>query len=405
MKTYPNTFSENFISTEIRTSRPKTLTTFFLRLGNQYPVLRSEFLKLIDSASAVSSPSEYFYDSLRALHQGLPIYLRLIFMALEKLIPRHVADVLIRYVINNLLTPYFLLRDENAFKKAMMRFQKNDTGIILDVVGEEALFLFEAENFLKSYEHAMEMFGGKVAVKLSSLMPSSSFRLGNYKENKCELKKKFVHILMLAQKNRVSVTLDAEEYFKWCLLIEDVFCETLLEREWSNIPDVGIALQAYRRDSFESAERFLAVAKKRGCPITVRVVKGAYWDTEKVIADQSGWKYPLFEKKDETDQNFDRIISFFLQNRKYIHVSPATHNPKNIAHALKETRGDYVNFEFQVLYGLGESVRRALSRNKIPVSVYCPLVRQGGSATEGLAYLVRRILENTAGNSCLLKNL
>lgn len=398
------TLTVHTLSKEIRRSRPKTLTALFLRMGSRYPVLLPEFLKLVDAASVVVSPSDYLYHSLRPLADKIPPHLRALFWAGENLVPYSFSDVLIRSVIDNLLTPYFLLKDEKSFWKTKKRFEGEGAGIILDVVGEEALFTSEAENYLASYEYAMKTFGGKVAVKLSSLVPSASFSPSNYTENKRVLKEKFNHILLLALKHNVSVTLDAEEYFKWCHLIEDVFCETLLER-WRTMPNVGIALQAYRKDSFASAERLLAVAQERGCPVTVRVVKGAYWDTEGAIAEQSGWEYPLFKKKEETDVNFDKIVSFFLQNREHIHLAVATQNSGNITHALMEARGDYSNFEFQVLFGLGEAVRRTLCGLKIPVSVYCPLVRQGGSILDALAYLVRRILENTAGNSCLLERL
>jgi RHH-type proline utilization regulon transcriptional repressor/proline dehydrogenase/delta 1-pyrroline-5-carboxylate dehydrogenase len=393
------------LGAEIRKSRAMTPTAIFLRFGSLYPVLRSEFLKLVDAASSVASPSEYLYQSIRPLLKELPPYLRVIFWVGEKIVPNRLSDAVIRFAINNVLSPFFLLKDEKTFWKTKKRFEAEGAGIILDVVGEEALFASEAKNYSASYECAMKTFGGKVAVKLSSLVPSVSFNASNYTENKRVLKEKFASVLSLAREHGVSVTLDAEEYFKWCHLIEDVFCETVAEERFCNMQNVGIALQAYRKDSFASAERLLAAAKGRGCPITVRVVKGAYWDTEWAIAEQNGWEYPLFEKKEETDANFDRIVSFFLKNRGHIHLAVATQNPRNIAHALAETNGDYLNFEFQVLFGLGEAVRRTLRRLKIPVSVYCPLVRQGGSILDALAYLVRRILENTAGNSCLLENL
>ncbi len=385
---------------EIRKSRPRTLTSVFLRMGSLYPVLRPEFLKLVDAASAVESPSEYLYRSLHPIWNELPPHIRALFWAGEHLVPNRLPDALIRFAIDNLLTPHFLLKDEAAFWETKKRFESEGAGIIVDVVGEEALFASEAADYFASYEHAMKTFGGKVAVKLSSLIPSISFNQSNYAENKRTLKGKFAEILLLAQKYNVSATLDAEEYFKWCLLIEDVFCEIILEERFLDMPNVGIALQAYRKDSFDSAERLLAVAKERGCPIDVRLVKGAYWDTEWAIAEQNGWDYPLFEKKEETDANFNRIVSFFLEHREHIHLAVATQNPESIAYALALGCE-----EVQVLFGLGEAVRRALCRLEIPVSVYCPIVRQDGSIVDALAYLVRRILENTAGNSCLLENL
>lgn len=399
------TLTAEMLSKEIRKSRPMTLTALLLRMGSRYPILRPEFLKLVDVANSAASPSEYLYESLRPLADSIPAHLRTLFWAGEHLIPNRLSDALILFVIDHLLTPYFLLENEPAFWKTKKRYEKEGTGIILDVVGEEALTGKEADAYFQSYKEVMEKYGGKVAVKLSSLIPSLSFNSSNAKENKRILKAKFAEILLLAEKYNVSVTLDAEEYFKWCHLIEDVFCETVLEDRFRKMSNVGIALQAYRKDSFASAERLLAVAKARRYPFMVRVVKGAYWDTEFVLAEQNGWKYPLFEKKEETDKNFDTVVSLFLKNREHIYTAVATHNPKNIVHALEKARGEFMNFEVQILFGLGEAVRRTLCRLKIPVSVYCPLVRQGGNAAEGLAYLVRRIMENTAGNSCLLENL
>ncbi len=404
-----NTLTAQFLESEMRKYRPNTLITRLLHLGSLYPVLQPEFLKLVDVAEAVSSPSKYLYHSIHAdfVWQKLPLYLRTIFMAGEHLVPTVMSDTIMRYVINEHLAPHFLLKDENAYLKVRAQYEKEGAGIVLDVVGEDALFVADADNYFQSYGHAINMVGdgGKVAVKLSSLLSSVSFQASNYTENKLLLKEKFAKILVIAEKCHVDITLDAEEYFKWCLLIEDVFCETMLEERWRKLPHIGIALQAYRKDSYASAERLVATAKKRGRPLTVRVVKGAYWDTEHCIAEQNGWDFPLYEMKELTDENYNHIVSLFARNRDYIYTAVATHNPETIAYALEKFDGDHSNFELQVLYGLGEPSRRALCRNGINISVYCPMIRSGGSTAEGIAYLIRRLLENMAGNSCLLKNL
>jgi RHH-type proline utilization regulon transcriptional repressor/proline dehydrogenase/delta 1-pyrroline-5-carboxylate dehydrogenase len=400
-----NKLTAELLGSKIQKFRPMTLTALFLRLGSKYPILRPEFLKLVDAASVVASPSEYLYQSIRPLANSIPRHLRAVFWTGEKLFPNLLSDALIRFAINNLLTPYFLLKDEEAFWETKKRFEREGAGIILDVVGEEAFLSSEAADYFASYEYVMKTFGGKVAVKLSSLIPSISFSPSNHKENKRILKEEFAEVLFLAHKYNVSITLDAEEYFKWCHLIEDVFCETVIEDRFRSMPNIGIALQAYRRDSFVSAEHLLSIAKKRGCPLMVRVVKGAYWDTEWAIAEESGWEYPLFKKKEETDANFRKIVSFFLRHREHIHLAVATHNPADIVHAVLEAKGNFENFEIQNLFGLGESHRRALCYFGIPILVYCPIKRRGGKNIEVLAYLVRRIMENTASNSCLLENL
>lgn len=389
-------FTTDYLQVEIQKSHPRTLISYFLRLGRKTPALRTELLKCIDSGR-----SKEFYRAFPAFEKDLPVLIRLACHVGKSMFSLEVSDSIVRFAIDRLFAPYFLLVNEKAFWKIKKRFEKEGAGIILDVVGEEALFQGEADAYLENYRSVMERHGSKVAVKLSSLVPSLSFNSSNYEENKRVLGKKFSELLLLASRCHASITLDAEEYFKWCLLVEDVFCETIVKPPFHDMSNIGIALQAYRKDAFTSAERFLAVAKKRECPLLVRLVKGAYWDTEWVVARQNGWNYPLFEIKEETDANFDRIVSFFLQHRKDISLAVATHNPKNIAHALEEARGNFVNFEIQVLFGLGEAVRRTLCRLKIPVSVYLPF----GESDKGMAYLVRRILENTAGNSCLFENL
>ncbi len=392
---------ENILTEGIRKHQPRTLLSLFMRFGSRYPVLRPEFLKLVDAADAVNSPSEYLYRSLCGLGREVPFSLRAGVKTAEALVPKFLSDSVIRFGIERILAPHFLLTSEDAYRKLKRQYDKDGAEIILDVVGEEAQTRKEARAYLREYAKVMEKHrGGKVAVKLSSLIAGLLFHPSNYEENKRRLKIKFATVLWLAQKYGVSITLDAEEKFKWCHLIEDVFCETILKKRFRAMSDVGIALQAYRKDSFASAERLFAVAKERECKITVRVVKGAYWDTEFAIAEQNGWEYPLFTVKEETDANFDKIVSFFLKNCEYIFTAVATQNPKSIARALVASEGNFKNFEIQVLYGLGEAVRLTLCREGIPVSVYCPM----GEIKEGMAYLVRRILENTAGNSCLLEN-
>lgn len=391
----------HILSERIQKYQSRTLVSFCMRFGSYYPILRPEFLKLVDAANFVKSPSKYIYRSLNGIQGGLSMFLRVVLKMAQILVPKILSDAVIRFSIKHILTPHFLLVDEQAYKKVKCQYEADSAGIILDVVGEEALSQEEADAYMKSYRYVIEKYGGKVAVKLSSLVAGLSFRSSNYEENKRVLKKRFTEILLCAQEHHVSVTLDAEERFKWCGLIEDVFCETVLEGRFRNMPNIGIALQAYRKDSFSSAERLLAVAKERDCPLTVRVVKGAYWDTEFAIAEQNGWDYPLFEVKEETDKNFDTIVSFFLKHRDFVHLAVGTQNPKSVAHAIVSAGGNLKNFEIQVLYGLGEPMRLALCHEHIPVSVYCPM----GDPEKGMAYLVRRIIENTAGNSCLLESM
>lgn len=398
--------SSRLLQSEIMTSRPWTPTAVMLRISNGYPELQPAFLKLVNVINDVPSPSVFFHEALHEIWETLPRHLQVIFILAEYCVPNCIYDCILRYAINEMIIPYFLVTDEKSYEEAQKRFSQDGAGIILDIVGEEAHTPEDAETYLSCYKHVIETTNAKVAVKPSSLIPASVFETNTHEENKTLLKKKFAELFIAAETTGAAITIDAEEYFKWCLLTEEAFFETILEPRFSDPKyEVGIALQTYRKDVMSSARKILEVAKLRGSPIRVRVVKGAYWNAEFAIAKELGKEYPLFENKEESDEMFDVVVAFFMSHREHIHVSPATHNAKNIAYALTCSLGNYSNFEFEVLVGMGEAIRRVLCERGIPVSVYCPLVRKGGKIKEGMRYLTRRLEESSAANSCLLENM
>jgi RHH-type proline utilization regulon transcriptional repressor/proline dehydrogenase/delta 1-pyrroline-5-carboxylate dehydrogenase len=139
----------------------------------------------------------------------------------------------------------------------------------------------------------------------------------------------------------------------------------------------------------------------RAQPLTVRLVKGAYWDHEVVEARQHGWSVPVFERKADCDANFEALTARLLEARPLVRVAIASHNLRSVAHAIARNAalgaagaGDV---EFQVLRGLGDDLGHALSANGLRVRAYCPV----GDLVAGMAYLVRRLLENTANDSFL----
>jgi proline dehydrogenase len=124
-------------------------------------------------------------------------------------------------------------------------------------------------------------------------------------------------------------------------------------------------------------------------------VKGAYWDHEVIEARQHGWSAPVFESKTECDRNFEELTRRLLDARPVVRVAIASHNLRSVAHALAYA-GD-TDLEVQVLRGLGDDLAHALARKQVPVRAYCPV----GDLVAGMAYLVRRLLENTANESFL----
>src|SRR6185437_11944264 len=130
-------------------------------------------------------------------------------------------------------------------------------------------------------------------------------------------------------------------------------------------------------------------------PLTIRLVKGAYWDHELVEAAQHGWSTPVFERKADTDANFELLTRRLLDARPLVRVAIASHNLRSVAHAIAYNRlsgGKDSDLELQVLRGLGDPLQVAIASLGLRVRTYCPV----GDLVAGMAYLVRRLLENTS---------
>jgi proline dehydrogenase len=184
--------------------------------------------------------------------------------------------------------------------------------------------------------------------------------------------------------------------------VTDLVLELLAEDEFRAAPSAGVVLQAYLRDSPDLCERIVGWAQQcgRAQPLVVRLVKGAYWDHEIVEARQHGWESPVFEVKADSDRNFEELTRRLLAARPAVRVAIASHNLRSVAHAVaanRATGADDGDVEFQVLRGLGDDLQRALAARGLRVRTYCPV----GDLVAGMAYLVRRLLENTSNESFL----
>jgi RHH-type proline utilization regulon transcriptional repressor/proline dehydrogenase/delta 1-pyrroline-5-carboxylate dehydrogenase len=167
-------------------------------------------------------------------------------------------------------------------------------------------------------------------------------------------------------------------------------------------PSAGVVLQAYLRDSPAHLDRILewSRASSRAQPLVVRLVKGAYWDHEVVEARQHGWRPPVFEEKADCDRNFEELTRRLLDARPLVRVAVGSHNLRSVSHAIaynRATGGEDGDLELQVLRGLGDDLGGALAASGLRVRAYCPV----GELVAGMAYLVRRLLENTSNESFL----
>ncbi len=176
-----------------------------------------------------------------------------------------------------------------------------------------------------------------------------------------------------------------------------------LKRKHPDYPHLAVALQSYLRDTDHDLAELLAWGVRENIPLSIRLVKGAYWDYEVIKARQNGWEPPVWTIKADSDAAFERHARLILEHHHYCHFACATHNIRSIAAVLEHARELGVpdeRYEFQVLYGMAEPVRRVLLRETGRVRLYSPY----GELVPGMGYLVRRLLENTANESFLRKS-
>lgn len=207
-------------------------------------------------------------------------------------------------------------------------------------------------------------------------------------------------ILALAKQTGAFVNFDMEQYsFKDTTL--RIFREILTEPEFRDWPHVGIAMQVYLKDTEADLHQLLDwVKNQRRCPVWIRLVKGAYWDYETVLAAQHGWPVPVFTQKWQSDANFEKLTEFLLANVDWLVPAFGSHNIRSIAHAMavaEQLQVPQRRFEFQMLYGMADPIKEAIQSLGYRVRIYTPY----GQLLPGMAYLVRRLLENSSNDSFL----
>lgn len=276
-----------------------------------------------------------------------------------------------------------------------------------DMLGEAALTAIDAERYLKSYTDAIEAIGKRsasdpdvyhspgISIKLSALHP-------RYQEAQAarvllELSPKLLSLAQLAKKYDIGLTIDAEESERLELsldVIERVFNDDSLNG-WNGF---GLAVQSYQKRAFYLLDWVAALARAKGRRIMVRLIKGAYWDSEIKKSQMQGFAdYPVFTRKVFTDVSFQACAKKLLTMTDAIYPQFATHNAYSVALILSLV-GDYRDFEFQCLHGMGNELYDQIVPKKafgIPCRIYAPV----GSHEDLLPYLVRRLLENGANSS------
>jgi len=273
-----------------------------------------------------------------------------------------------------------------------------------DMLGEGACTQEDAERYFQDYLHAIQILGKNkkteydfsdpsISVKLSALHPRYEFT--QWEKVQQELLPRLLQLAIAAKSAEIGLTIDAEEAIRLDISL-DLF--ELLARDpdlraWDGL---GLAVQAYQKRAPAIIDWLIALAKQTKRCIPIRLVKGAYWDSEIKYAQERGFSdYPVFTRKQTTDVNYIACAKKMLQATAEIYSQFATHNAYTIATILDLTKNRKVNFEWQRLQGMGDALYELVLADKIPCRIYAPV----GKHEVLLPYLARRLLENGANSS------
>lgn len=321
-----------------------------------------------------------------------------------------------RFGISRMGSKFIAGNTPEEVAKVIRRMEADGFRFSLDLLGEFVVSDAQADHFLGRYRAMVERLGKllgpapaaarrgpdtgprvNLSIKLSSL--AAKFDPMDPDGTSASVRDRLRPLFRAARRHNVFLNVDMEKYEYRDLTLQ-ILLDLLDEPEFRGFPHLGTVHQAYLRDAEESLRWFLGELQRRRQPLTIRLVKGAYWDSEQIWARQRGWPVPVITDKRETDAMYERCTRLLLQHHRLVRTAIASHNVRSIAHAIalaKALRVPAERFEIQMLYGMAGPVKDALRDIGLPVRIYTPC----GELLPGMAYLVRRILENTSNESFL----
>src|SRR5213592_624983 len=383
--------------------RDEQLKVHLFRLVDVLPSLRT-------SAEVIEHLQEYLADTSDGFTPLIRAGVRL-----AGVVPWLSARVL-RWNVSEMAHQFIAGKNPRDLMKTLRKRRAQKIGFTVDLLGEAVVSEREADEYAARCLELLEILAretqgwtdplGKnsglfpvvnLSVKISALY--SQINPADPTDAIAHLAPKLRPILRRARELGAFINFDMESYDHKNITLE-LFKTIFTEREFKDWPHAGIVIQAYLRDADADLRDLIEWGRARGTRFTVRLVKGAYWDYETMKSRQNGWDCPVFFQKPESDTNFEALSRLLLENESIVTAAFGSHNVRSIAHAqvfADELGIGRSRFEFQLLYGMAGPIKRALVELGYRVREYCPL----GELLPGMAYLVRRLLENTSNEGFL----
>lgn len=393
-----------------------------LEFAMKDPKFKIEMFRFVDVFSVLDTNeqvAQHIKEYFLRPGQDMPAFMSMVMRGMSTGIGQKLGGGTMANQITEMAKKFITGEKVEQAVKVFAELRKENVGFTLDLLGEAALSDEESHVYLARYREAIEQVSNiadswpalnqldndpngaipkvNVSIKISALyagIDAQAFELSVK-----TLYDRLMPLLVLARKRNVFINLDLEQYSFKALTFE-LFKRLRLSKEMEGYPHLGVVVQAYLKDSLQDAEELVKLAKKSKQPFTIRLVKGAYWDYETIQSQQKDWPVPVFEKKHHTDANYEAVTQVLLDAFPHVRLAIGSHNMRSISHAIayaqrqKLPKGAY---EIQMLYGMAEPIRRSLVNMGERVRVYAPI----GELLPGMAYLVRRLLENTSNEGFL----
>jgi len=369
-----------------------------------------------DSSQVTQHVKEYFLDD--EVKIPLPMKAAMNVASTGGLIGKMAAGT-IRKNVESMAEMFIAGENSEKALPALEKLWKQGLCFTVDILGEAVVSQDEAIDYQRRYLELVNGLAEKVrpwarqetlektalgplpranvSVKCSSLY--SQMNSYAHRASVDGIKERLRPILQAAVEKGVMLNLDAEQ-MDYKDIILTVAEELFAEPQFKSYPYFGVVVQAYLKSSLSDLDRVIAFAKKRGVPLTVRLVKGAYWDHEVIKSIENDWEIPVFTQKAQSDENFERCTEKLLNAYPLVLTALGSHNIRNLAYAMayaEEKKIPKESLEIQMLFGMADPFKKAVRSMGYRLREYVPV----GEILPGMAYLVRRLLENTSNEGFL----
>lgn len=388
----------------------------------KHPVHKYELFRLVDVLPSLNSNEAVLNHLHEYLSKGAD-HLPAIFQLVRFIPPKSWLAVpcasVVRKSVGQMAAQFIAGSSPDKALSALKKVRKKGIAFTVDLLGEFCLSEREALDYLERYLEALEVFSDavpnwnesyplycdhpgestpvNVSVKLTALY--SQCNLLNFERSVNILSERLSEIAQKAKEVNAALYVDAEDCANNPIIYE-TYKRIFGSGPLKDFPYPGIVVQAYAKNAGKVINDLLDFAKKRGTPISVRLVKGAYWDYETILSRQKNKSSPLFSYKESSDANYEALSRILLDNHELCLPAFGSHNVRSLCYACcyaKELGLTEKDFELQMLYGMADPIAQAFAKEGYLVRLYVPV----GEMLPGMGYLVRRLLENTSNESFL----